>query len=240
MAQAKQQKDNQKKQQPRAESGRDARSQAVGNRPENNFGQEQGGYDRPQSMTRGRQQEQSLQRRGQQGQAMSPFGLMRRFNEEMDRLFEDFAFGSFGSPHRGLALFSPGFGRELEQMAQWAPQTEVFERGDEIVVRADLPGMTKDDINVDLEENRIVIQGERRDERESEQGFSERSYGSFYRSIPLPEGIDGEQARADFANGMLEISLPKPEQKQRGRRLEIDEGGRESQQPQSRAKAAGR
>jgi HSP20 family protein len=89
--------------------------------------------------------------------------------------------------------------------------------------------MTKDDINVDIEDDQIIIQGERRDERESnEQGFyhTERSYGSFYRSIPLPQGIDAEVANASFNNGVLEITMPKPERKQRGRRLEIGEGNK--------------
>jgi len=173
-----------------------------------------------------RQQQQGLSR---QGQFSSPFSFMRRFSEEMDRLFDDFGmFGGLTSPGFGGSLFSPSLGREFEQMAGWSPQTEVFERVNELVVRADLPGLTKDDINVDIEDDQIIIQGERRDEREeNREGFyqSERSYGSFYRSIPLPEGIDAEQANATFNNGVLEITLPKPEQTKRGRRLEIGEGG---------------
>ena len=177
--------------------------------------------------TRGVNQQRGLSR---QSQFASPFSFMRRFSEEMDRLFDDFTFGSGMSsfPSFGRGLMSPGFGREFERMSRWTPQTEVFQRGNELVVRADLPGMTRDQVNVELEENQIIIQGERRDERETnEQGFyqSERSYGSFYRAIPLPEGIDGEQARADFNNGVLEITMPMPEQSTRRRRIEIGEGG---------------
>lgn len=185
--------------------------------------------------TRGGQQ-QGLSR---QSQFTSPFSFMRRFSEEMDRLFDDFAFGgsSLVRPGFGRGLFAPGFGREFEHLSGWTPQTEVFQRGNELVVRADLPGLTKDQVNVELEEDQIIIQGERRDERETnEQGFyqTERSYGSFYRAIPLPEGIDGEQAKANFNNGVLEITMPMPERRSRGRRIEIGEGG-----TQAKGKSAG-
>ena len=153
-----------------------------------------------------------------------PFGFMHRFSDEMNRLFNDLGFG-------GTFLIPGGIGREFERISAWAPQTEVFERGQELVIRADLPGMSKDDINVDLEENRIIIQGERRHESEKNEGGyyqTERSYGSFYRVIPLPDGVDGEKAKADFKNGVLEITMPKAERKPHGRRLEINE----SNQPQ--------
>src|SRR5207245_93860 len=106
--------------------------------------------------------------------------------------------------------------------------TEVFERNNQLVVRADLPGLTKDDINVDIDDDRITIRGERQSEHEEdEKGFyrSERSYGSFYRSVPLPQGVDAEQAKADFKNGVLEITMPLPAKKSSGRRIEIGEGG---------------
>ncbi len=188
--------------------------QAGNNQPQH---QAQSGQNQSQSLTRSGQQGQQ---RGlsRQGQYTSPFSFMRRFSEEMDRLFEDFGFGG--------GLISPNFGREFEQLSAWSPQTEVFQRGNELVVQADLPGMTKDDINVDIEDGQIIIRGERQNSREqTEEGFyrTERSYGSFYRSIPLPEGIDAEAAKADFRNGVLEITMLMPEQKQRGRRLEIGE-----------------
>ncbi len=175
--------------------------------------------------TRNQPQQRGLSRREQY---TSPFSVMRRFRDEIDRLFDDFGFGG---------LISPSFGRDFES-AMWSPQTEVFERGNNLVVRADLPGMTKDDIDVDIEDDQIIIRGERRDERETdEQGFyqTERSYGSFYRSIPLPQGIDSEQANATFRDGVLEITIPKPEQKSRGRRLEIGEGGATSGQSKRQA-----
>jgi HSP20 family protein len=143
----------------------------------------------------------------------SPFSLMNSFRTEMDRLFDDFGFG------RGLSF--PTFGGPS---FDWSPQTEVFERGNQLVVRADLPGLTKDDINVDIEGNNITIRGERKSEREeNKEGIyrSERSYGSFFRSIPLPDGTDADKAKADFNNGVLEITMPLPARKSTGRRIEI-------------------
>lgn len=168
---------------------------------------------------------------------VSPFSLMRRFSEEMDRLFADFGSG------RGLA---PSFG-ELGRLADlegpiWSPQVEVFERGGKLIVHADLPGLTKDDIDVDIDDDAIRIRGERRQEQdESKEGYyrSERSYGSFYREIPLPSGVKGEEANATFRNGVLEIILTAPERQPRSRRIEIDEGSEPEQQTRARSKAAG-
>src|SRR5437016_2708022 len=99
----------------------------------------------------------------------SPFGsLFQRWNSEMDRLFEDFGFGG------GATAGGP---------QAWSPQIEMFQRGNDLVVRADLPGMKKDDVQVDITDDHITIQGERKNEHEEERdGWhrSERSYGSFY------------------------------------------------------------
>ena len=172
--------------------------------------------------------------------AGSPFSFMRRFSEEMDRLFEDFGFG------RGW--LAPSFGRELFPAgsgefggATWSPQVEAFEREGKYVVRADLPGLTKDDVKVEVTGDAIIISGERKSEHEEKrEGFyrSERSYGSFYRRLPLPEGVKADDAHATFRNGVLEITMPAPQRQSRSRRLEIKEGG--AGQEQARAKSAGR
>jgi HSP20 family protein len=164
----------------------------------------------------------------------NPFAFMRRFTEEMDRLFEDFFGGSliprwteFGS----LSEFR-------ERM--WSPQIEVFERDNQLVVRADLPGLTKDDVHVEITDDSLIIQGERKQEHEERrEGFyrSERSYGRFYREIPLPEGVNAENATATFRNGVLEITLQVPERQPRGRRIEIKEA---TETGQEQAQAAGR
>jgi HSP20 family protein len=167
----------------------------------------------------------------------SPFTFMRRFSEEMDRLFEDFGWG-----HGWLA---PGFERGLDRLGTltggaWAPQVEVFEHANKLIVRADLPGMTKDDIDVEIDDGALVIRGERKSEREeNEKGYyrTERSYGSFYRRIPLPSGVNPKDANADFRNGVLEISMPAPQRaEETRRRLEIR--GEGEQQPQAKAKTA--
>jgi len=165
----------------------------------------------------------------------SPFSFMRRFSEEMDRLFGDISFGG------GLAS---GFGRlaNLED-SMWSPQIETFERDGKLIIRADLPGLTKDDVDVNITDDAIAIRGERRQEREeNEEGYyrSERSYGSFYRQIPLPSGIKSEEANATFRDGVLEITLPAPARESRSRRIEIGEGTETEQQPRAKTKAAGK
>jgi HSP20 family protein len=107
----------------------------------------------------------------------------------------------------------------------WSPQIETFQRGNEFVVRTDLPGLKKDDVKIDITDDSITIEGERRDEREEDrEGYyrSERSYGSFYRVVPLPEGSITDTAKAQFNNGVLEVVVQAPPREvSRGRRLEI-------------------
>ncbi len=147
----------------------------------------------------------------------SPFAsIFQRWNDEMDRMFDDFGFG------RGRSLAAG------QNIGGWSPQVEVFQRNNELVVRADLPGLTKDDVKVEIADDVVTIQGERKHEHEEErEGWyrNERSYGSFYRAIPLPEGTIADSAKASFKNGVLEIVLQAPPSEvSRGRRLEIKEG----------------
>jgi HSP20 family protein len=147
---------------------------------------------------------------------------MRRFAEEMDRLFEDFRLGA--SPP--LPRFElPWEGRE-GGAGEWLPSLEVGERGGRLVVRADLPGLTKDDVKVEVRDDALTIEGERRQEREEKRkGLyrSERTYGRFYRQVPLPEGVDAEQAKASFRNGVLEVTMPAPPRPAKGRKVPIEE-----------------
>ncbi|MFN7949327.1 MAG: Hsp20/alpha crystallin family protein [Blastocatellia bacterium] len=145
----------------------------------------------------------------------SPFSLMSRFADEMERVFEDFGFGPGRLMSRGWGEFGRG---------GWSPQIEAFEQGGQFIVRADLPGLNKDDVKIDVTDNALTIQGERKQQREeNREGFyrSERSYGSFYRSIPLPEGTDAEKAKATFRDGVLEITMPAPQREEQRRRIEI-------------------
>jgi HSP20 family protein len=140
----------------------------------------------------------------------SPFSMMRRMFEDMDRMFYDWG--------AGTTLAG-------DQQSLWSPQIETFRRGNNLVVRADLPGMNKENVNVDVEDDQLIISGERQDEYNEERDDffrSERSYGRFYRSIPLPEGVDANACKAEFKNGVLEITLPVPkETEQERRRIDI-------------------
>jgi HSP20 family protein len=158
--------------------------------------------------------------------ATTPFTLMKRFGEEMDRLFEDVGL------NRG---WLNSIGRDL---GMWTPQVEMFEREGELVVRADLPGLTKDDVNVELSDGGITIEGERREEKsEKREGFyrNERHYGKFYRRLPLPEGVDVQDANATFRDGVLEITMSAPKRKEsKPRRLSIQDDS----PPQAKQQAA--
>jgi HSP20 family protein len=180
----------------------------------------------------------ALQRRG--GSSLSPFGsgyesgygggpfsIMRRITDEMDRFFENFGMG------RGF--FPSGSGLNEGQSgvsSMWSPHIDVCERNGKLLIQADLPGIKRDDINVRIEQDAVVIQGHRHQQQMSNQsGYyrSERSYGSFYRTIPLPEGTNAESATASFRDGVLEIEVDMPREQQRGRTLEIHDAGSDAQ-----------
>lgn len=142
----------------------------------------------------------------------SPFSVMRRMMEDMDRLFSSFASSSERGSEQGLQR---GSQRGLQPLTRglWAPQVEVFERGSNVVVRAELPGLSREDVDVEVEDDMLVIRGERHNDVEDEHdGYyrSERSYGSFYRALPLPEGVEASACNAMFKDGVLEVTLPKP------------------------------
>jgi len=156
--------------------------------------------------------------------AANPFGMLERFADEIDSVFGDFGLGrNWLAPRWGRSGMPLRAGMDM-----WAPDVEVYQQNNDLVVRADLPGLKKDDVNIDVRDNDITISGERRQEQETErEGIyrSERSYGSFCRTIPLPEGTITDQAKATFKDGVLEVRMPAPpEQVTRGRRLEIKEG----------------
>ena len=182
-----------------------------------------------QVMTQRDRDQSGLQRRQSAGWS-SPFGLMDRMAEEMDRTF-DRMLRDFGMPGRSwLARTPSGW---TQRSSVWAPRVEAFHKGDRFIVRAELPGLKKDDVQVELTDDALTIRGERHEEREGErEGYfhSEREYGEFYRAIPLPEGVITESAQANFNNGVLEISMQAPPAESRARRLEIKEApeGREN------------
>jgi HSP20 family protein len=106
---------------------------------------------------------------------------------------------------------------------------DLLETDEHFVLRADLPGLTESDVNIELEDNVLTVSGERKAEHESKgEGFYrvERSFGSFSRSLTLPQGIDPEAVTAGFENGVLEVRVPKPEQR-KPRKIAIGTAGEE-------------
>ena len=161
---------------------------------------------------------QPLSRPTSSGWSGSPFRMMQLMADEMDRMVEDFGLGRSWLGRQGQ--------RQEGGLQMWAPDVEVFQKDNQLTIRADLPGMKRDEISVEVTDDAVVIQGERRHEREGErEGFyrSERGYGSFYRVIPLPDGAMSEQAKADFKDGVLEIAMPAPPAS-KARRIEIGDG----------------
>jgi len=137
----------------------------------------------------------------------SPFGMMRRMTRELERAAGD------------LGLMAGDAG--------WLPAVEVSESNGKLRVQAELPGLSPEDVRVEIGDNEIVIQGERRVEHEeSRRGVrrTEREYGVFYRTIPLPEGAQVDQAKASFRNGLLEVTVPVPQRASERRPVAIESG----------------
>jgi HSP20 family protein len=145
--------------------------------------------------------------------ARDPFGLLRQMTSELDRAFE--------TPRW------PFVGRGMPEEATWAPEIDVFEKDNRLVTKVDLPGMKKEDVKVEVTEGQLVISGERKretEEKKEEFYRCEREYGSFYRAVPMPEGIKVEDVKATFSDGVLEVSVPLPVRTEaKARKVEIQE-----------------
>lgn len=110
--------------------------------------------------------------------------------------------------------------------APWMPELEMFTKDDLLHVRLDVPGMTKENVGIEVTDEHLVVRGERTQEKEEKkEGFykTERTYGSFYRMVPLPEGAKSDAATATMKDGVLEITMPIEAAAAKGRRLEIAE-----------------
>ena len=141
------------------------------------------------------------------------FDPMREFSAmgDMNRLFDAF-FGSQGTQNG-----SEGLSR------RWVPAMDLVEAGDALVLKADLPGLRRENVTIEVKDGVLTISGERKDESEEKvDGYYrvERTFGSFSRSLTLPKGIEAEGIVADFADGVLEVRIPKPEDRQ-PHRIEI-------------------
>jgi HSP20 family protein len=138
----------------------------------------------------------------------------------MDRVFQEF-----------------GLERDGENKVGWTPAIEVVEKDGKLDIRAELPGLSSDDVKIEKTNEALTIQCERKVKHEENQGGvrrSERQYGFFYRGIPLPEGADVEHANAKFENGMLKISVPVSQQKESRRSIPIEA---QSKPPEARPEA---
>jgi HSP20 family protein len=130
-----------------------------------------------------------------------PFALVRA---EFERFFNEPVWAG-----RHWPTFRFGHGEEFA----WNPGVDVFERNNYLVTKIDLPGLKKEEIKVEVTDGYLAISGERkREEEEKKKEFyrCEREYGSFYRAVPLPEGVKFEDVKATFADGVLEVSVPLP------------------------------
>jgi HSP20 family protein len=141
-----------------------------------------------------------------------PMRELASIQNEMNRLF-----GTVFEPAQ------PGNGGALRR---WMPAMDLVETADQFVLRADLPGLGEEDVSIEVEDNVLTVSGERKAEHEqSKEGYHrvERAFGAFSRSLTLPEGVDAESVAASFDRGVLEIRIPKPEQR-KPRKISIGVG----------------
>jgi HSP20 family protein len=131
---------------------------------------------------------------------------MSGFQSEMNRLFDDF-FSDFS--------LTPRWNAPARQMAVFSPGVDLAETDDDVIVTAELPGMDKGDVSVEMDGNTLVISGEKKEDREDKNRnwhFREQSYGSFRREIPLPAAVMDDKAKASFRKGVLSVTIPKKEE----------------------------
>jgi HSP20 family protein len=134
------------------------------------------------------------------------------FTREIDRVFDAF----FG---------------QTDQGRRWVPPMDLVEAEDHFVLKADLPGLGEGDVKIEVQDGTLSISGERKAEHEQrEKGWYriERSFGSFSRSLTLPDGVDADRIEASFANGVLDVRIPKPEER-KPRRISISSGDGDGQ-----------
>jgi HSP20 family protein len=146
---------------------------------------------------------------------LSPFRGFYDTQSEVDRLFNEM-----------LGGLSRGRGRPGgQQLAQWAPAVDVLTKDDDLVIRAELPGLRQEDVDITLQNGLLTISGEHKVDEEEERGnyhVRERRYGSFRRSMTLPEGTDESKVHARFEDGVLEVTVEGAAIEQAPKRIEIE------------------
>ncbi len=150
---------------------------------------------------------------------MSPFRRGRGFHDlhsEMNRMFDE-TYGGLSRQDQQRA----------QQLTEWAPAVDVLQRDGDLVVRAELPGVRPEDVDITLENRVLTISGERREEQEEQRGgyyVRERRHGSFRRSMTLPEGVDEDRVRARYDNGVLEVTIEGAAAAREPRRIQVETG----------------
>lgn len=147
-----------------------------------------------------------------------PFALLRQMTADFDRVFDEAGWPALRA-------------RRFAGTAAWNPQIDVFEKDNRLVTKVDLPGLKKEDVKVEVTDGQLAISGERKSETEEKKDDfyrCEREYGSFYRAVPLPEGVKLDDVKASFADGVLEVSVPMPAKvvATAGRKVEIQDGAK--------------
>ena len=143
----------------------------------------------------------------------TPFRELSTVQDRVNKLFEDV----IRSPYRSDEGFA---------VSAWTPAVDIYETDKEIVLKAELPEMPEKDIEIKVEDNNLIVSGERRKEKEvKEENYHriERSYGSFYRSFTLPHAVDRENIKASYKDGVLKVVLPKKEEA-KPKQIKIDVG----------------
>jgi HSP20 family protein len=131
----------------------------------------------------------------------TPMGNLPSFQDEMNRLFNQFFQGGTGE--------EAGWG-----VRTWTPPVDIYETDDALILKAELPGVSKDDVSIEIHQNTLVLRGQRQHEAEVKEDHYhrvERAYGTFQRSFMLPTLVDQEHVQATYQDGVLELRLPKSE-----------------------------
>ncbi|MGD9971569.1 MAG: Hsp20/alpha crystallin family protein [Desulfatirhabdiaceae bacterium] len=139
-----------------------------------------------------------------------PYGAVATLQDSINRLFND--------------AFTRSPADEDFALSAWKPLVDIFDREDAIIIHAELPGVSKENVSIELKENILTLKGERTESREIKEDKyyrKERTFGSFHRAFTLPTAISPEKIKATFKDGILEIEIPKPEE-QKPKQIKID------------------
>jgi HSP20 family protein len=148
---------------------------------------------------------------------LSPFRGFGDMQSQMNRMFNEML---------GNVTRSPG--RQLEGATEWAPAVDATEKDGNLIIRAELPGVKPEDVDISLHGNVLTISGERKAEQEEERGgyyIRERSYGSFSRSFTLPQGTDESKISARYEHGVLEVTVEGAAVVEEPKRIQIEGSG---------------